>query len=207
MPLAETPWAADEEEPHPSEYGVGHVPIYLPGRARELGQTVVQELAFRTPAVVGRLRQIGCQYLVPDLADDCLHLTAQRRREVDLNASPRSAVPHMAVWHDGVEHLLETQPLRAQLEVRGHSMPDTRLVFDRTDRSIVYFDCVGAARQSQSLGPERNGAKHLPPPFTAMLAAVDPAMRAHALHGVDVVAPDTVAMDQGALARAVRKVL
>ena len=113
----------------------------------------MQELAFRAPLIVGCLRQRGCQDLHPDLADDLSHIVAQSRSKVDLNPTPWPAVPHMAMWHLNVEHLFETQRLRAELEVSGGAVPDARLVFDGTDRSAFHFDRIGAARQSKRLGP------------------------------------------------------
>ncbi len=105
----------------------------------------MEELALRTPAVVGRLRQLESQQLRPDPANDVSHVAAQLGREVNLNPAPRSAVPHITMRYLDIEHLFETQRLRAQLEIRGVSVPRARLVFDRTDRGAVDFDRIGAA--------------------------------------------------------------
>ena len=105
----------------------------------------MEELTFRTPAVVGCFRQLGGQYLCPDLEDYVSHLVSQRRREINPNPASRSAVPHMAMWYLDIEHLFEAQRLRAQLKVCRRSMTATRLIFDRTDRSTFHFDCIGAA--------------------------------------------------------------
>ena len=166
----------------------------------------MEELAFRAPAVVRRLRQLESEQLPTDPENDVLHFAPQLRREIDLNPAPRSAVPHVAMGYLDIEHFFEAQRLRAQLKVPGGSVPDARLVFDGTDRGAVDLDRVGAAGQSQRLGPEWNGPKHQPPSLTAMLPAIDPAMRPSPSDGVGVVAPNAVAVDQSALTRAVHEV-
>ena len=72
----------------------------------------MEDLTLRAPAVVGRVRQLGCKQLSPDLADDCLHLAAQRRRKVNLDPASRSAVPHITMWYLHIEHLFEAERLR-----------------------------------------------------------------------------------------------
>ena len=166
----------------------------------------MEKLTFRAPAVVGRLRQLESEQLLPDPANDVLHVATQPRREIDLHPAPRSAVPHIPMGYLDIEHFFEAQRLRAQLKVRGGSVPDARLVFDGTDRVAVDFDRIGAAGQSQRLGPEWNGPKHQPPSLTAMLPAIDPAMRPRPSNGMGVVAPDAVAMDERTLTRAVHEV-
>ena len=109
----------------------------------------MEELTFRTPVVVGRLRELESQQLRPDPENDVLHVTTQLRHEINLNPAPRSAVPNVTMRYLDLEHLFETQRLRAQLEVCGNSVPDARLVFDRTDRGAVDFDRIGSAGQSQ----------------------------------------------------------
>ena len=161
----------------------------------------MEELTFRTPVVVGRFRQLESQQLRPDPVNDVLHVAAQPRREIDLNPAAWSAVPHIPMRYLDIEHFFKAQRLRAQLKVRGGSVPDARLVFDGTDRVAVDFDRIGAAGQSQRLGPEWNGPKHQTPSLTAMLPAIDPARRARASDGMGVVAPDAVAMDESALTR------
>jgi hypothetical protein len=111
----------------------------------------MKELAFRTSVIVGRLRQLGSQYLLSDLADDLFHLASQRRRKVDLDPAPRAAVPYIAMWYLNFEHLFEAERLRAQLHICGRSMPDAGFVFDRTDRAALHFYRIGAAGQSQDL--------------------------------------------------------
>ena len=97
--------------------------------------------------------------------------------------------------------------LRAQLKVRYHSMANPRL-YIRQDKLLPFpFQPHRRGLTTQeSFGPERNGPKHLPPSFAAMPSAVDPAMRTHPLHGVDVIAPDAVAKNQSALPRTVHEV-
>ena len=85
-------------------------------------------------------------------------------------------------------------------------MTDARLVLDGTDHYAFHFDGIGASRQSQRFGPERNGPQHPPPSFAAMPPAVDPAMRPSPSDGMGVIAPHAVTMDQSALARTVREV-
>ena len=46
----------------------------------------------------------------------------------------------------------------------------------------------------------------MPASFAPMLSAVDPAMRPHSLHSVDVVGPYAVAKDESALPRTVHEV-
>ena len=166
----------------------------------------MQELTFRAPAIVGCFRQLESEQLLSDPANDVLHLAAQPRREIDLNPAPRSAVPHVAMGYLDIEHFFEAQRLRAQLKVRGGSVPDARLVFDGVDRGAVDLDRIGSAGQSQRLGPERNGPKHQPPSLTAMLPAIDPAVRPSPSDGMGVVAPDAVAVDESTLTRAVHEV-
>ena len=105
-----------------------------------------------------------------------------------------------------IKHFFETLRLRAQLKVRGGSVPDARLVFDGTNRGTVDLDRIGSPGQSQRFGPEWNGPKHPPPSLTAMLTAIDPAVRPSPSDGVGVVAPDAVAVDERALTRAVHEV-
>lgn len=104
----------------------------------------MKELAFRTPSIVGCFRQFGCQQLRPNLKNNFLYLTTERRCEIDFDPVARSAVPHMAMSYYYIEHLFKTERLRAQLKVSRSAMTDTRFVFDRNHRSVVHFDCVGA---------------------------------------------------------------
>ena len=166
----------------------------------------MEELTLRAPLVVGRLWQLESEELRTNPANDVLHVAAQLRREINLNSAPRSAVPHVPMRYLDLEHLFETQRLRAQLKVRGVSVPRARLVFDGPDRGAVELDRIGPSRQPQHLRPEGDGAQHLAPSFTAMPAAIDPEMRTRSSDRMGVVAPDAVAMDERALARAVHKV-
>ena len=141
----------------------------------------MEELTFRTAAVVGRLWQLESPQLCADLANNVSYVAAQPWCEIHLNPAPRSTVPDVTMRDLDIEHLFETQRLRAQLKVCGGSVPDAGLVLDGTDGCAVNFDRIGAAGQSQHLGPERDGPKYLPPPLTAMPAAIDPAMRTSSL--------------------------
>ena len=111
------------------------------------------------------------------------------------------------MWYLNLEHFLETERLRAQLQVRGRSVPYAGLVFDGTNRTVRDFDGVSAAGQSQRLRPERDRPEHLPSPLLAILSAIYPPVRAGAPDGVGVVTPDAVAVNEGALPRAVHEVL
>ena len=105
----------------------------------------MEELTFRTPAVVGSLRQLESQQLRPDPANDVSYGAAQPGHKIHLNPTPRSAVPDVTMRYLDLEHLFEAQRLRAQLKVCSGSVRDAGLVFDGTDRGAVDFDRIGAA--------------------------------------------------------------
>ena len=168
---------------------------------------MVQELALRASSIVGRLGQLDGHELRPDFVNDFSYFPAQRLGKVDLQPSSRSAVPHMPMRYRHLKHFLEAERLCAQLKVRGRTVPYAGLVLDGTNRSVLHFNGVGAARQSQFLRPERDRPQHVPSPLLAMPPAIHPPVRPSAPDGVGVVAPDAVAVDEGALSRAVREVL
>ena len=119
--------------------------------------------------------------------DDLSNLVAQRWREGGPNPAPRPAVPDMAIRYFHVEHLFKAQRLSAELQISCQPMPDPRLVFDGTDRARFDLNCIGAARQSQRLRPQRDRSEYQPSSFAPMVPAVDAPVRSRAPHRMRVI--------------------
>ena len=107
---------------------------------------MIEKLALLAPTIVWGLGQGKRHQLRPDLGDNITNLRPQRLRKVNLDTAPRASVPDIAVPYLDVEHLLETERLRAQLKVSSGSVPNAGLVLDGMYILALHFDHICLAR-------------------------------------------------------------
>ena len=112
----------------------------------------------------------------------------------------------MAMRYFDLQHLFQTQRLRTNLQIGGDAMPGSRLVFHGPHLAILDFYGIRTTGETQRLRPQRGGSQHHAPTFLPMATTVHAPMRMGAPHGVGVVAPYAIAVDEGALPRAVCEV-
>jgi hypothetical protein len=106
------------------------------------------------------------------------------------------------------KHLFQTNSLGAKLKflVSALSML-SRLVLDRIRGITVELHDIRPAGKVQPLGPDRQGPLHSHARFGARSRLIHALMHIASAHGVNVLVPDVLKVDQRALARAVAVVL
>src|SRR5690554_1813721 len=83
-------------------------------------------------------------------------------------------------------------------------MPGSNLVLDRDDGAVrMHLHDIGPPGEVQTLGPQRDAPQHGAPAFPAARPAVHTLMPAGTTDRVRVVRPQSVRVDQRALARTV----
>ena len=167
----------------------------------------MEKLALLAAPIVDGDGQFARQQLVADGDDDAPQLPPEGSRESHFDAPTRPSVPHAPDRHVHIQHFFQAQRLCAELQVGGETVSRAGLVLHRVDLLPVDLHDIRSAGQAQGLGPKRNPAEDTLAALGAMPSAVDPSMRPCAADSVRVVAPHSVAVDEGALSRTIDKVL
>ena len=167
----------------------------------------MKKLAFVAAPIVDSDRQVTRRQLVANGDNDARHLPPEGRCELHFDTASRPSVPNAPKRHVHIQHFFQAQCLRADLQVGSQTMSCAGLVLHRVDLLPLDLNDIGSAGQTQGLGPKRDSAEDALPALGAMSSAVDSSMRPCAADSVSVVAPHSVAVDESALSRTVRKVL
>ena len=167
----------------------------------------MEKLALVAASIVDSDRQFARQQLVANGGNDARHLPPEGRREQHFDAASRPSVPDAPDRYVHIQHFFEAQRLRADLEVGSQTVSCAGLVLHRADLLPLDLNDIGSAGQTQRLGPKRDPAEDALAALGAMSTAVDTSMRTRTADGMRVVAPHSIAVDEGALSRTVRKVL
>ena len=167
----------------------------------------MEELALLTPVIVDGGRKHARQQLVADSGHYALHPPPEGGRELHFDAPPGSSVPHAPGWDIHIQHFFQAKGLCAKLQVGGETVSRAGFVLDGVDVPSLHLDDVRSAGQTQGFGPKRDSSEHSLAAFSTVSSAVNPTMRPRAADRVRIVAPHTVAVDKGALSRAVGEVL
>ena len=168
---------------------------------------MVTQLAGLASAVINSGRQFTSQYLAADCNYRVENMVTQTLSELDPDAALKPTVPYEAVRNVDTQYFLETQGLCANLHVRRRSVTHARFVLGRATGSVLRFDGVLSTRQPKRLRPQWDGTRHLLAPLPAMVTAVNPAMCPFPSYRMCIVAPDSIAVNENALAWTILEML
>jgi hypothetical protein len=167
------------------------------------------ELALSAPAVIDGSRKDGLGQQGADLSESRPGRAAQLLVDVDSDPTARFPEPQCTFADGRPRHLLKAQSLRTELQIGSITVSVAHLVLDGDEATVWFdFDHVGAPGESQRLRPQWHGPQYQPATFGSRPARiVNSTMSDRSPHGVDVLRPRVVNIDERTLARAVHVVL